>query len=364
MHGLLPGHLIQQLIPHGGVKGLLHQVNQPQAVVSPIGGILAALGDHLVRVHLIPQIVRQGLGHQQLLIGLDQLPVGSPGAQMDGAFPVLAAHVDNAVVPLAGVGVDVRKPEGVLDGQLGLVRVGIGGGVQLVMGAVHQICPAFSVHPAVCVRGCPALEGQQAVHGGMGVMRHDQLVVTRGQHIGACAEGVVGAQVLLGHLDLNGLLLTGLQLLRLAEFHQLDGGHLDPVLLLIIAVGLRGIDLHRGFAGCAAGVGDVDLHDIIAAVPGDIQVVKPEIRVGETIAEGVGHNLAVLEVSRLVLAVHIVLIPGLGILVPHVHAFLIHDVGREGGMVVGGVLREAEIAVVLILEIVVLVRDVAVDRIQ
>ena len=156
-----------------------------------------------------------------------------------------------------------------------------------------------------------------------------EVIVTGIQNVGACAVGVKAGNVALvdGHLD--GLACTGGQLGSLAEADQRHGGLLHAVGLVILGVGALNVDLHGLLTGHSAGVRDLDA-DVIGIVGGiilHVHIAVAEIGVGQAIAEGIGHNVAVGVVPRVAASGDKVLIAGLVVLVAYVDALLINHIG-------------------------------------
>ncbi len=197
----------------------------------------------------------------------------------------------------------------------------------------------------------------------MSAVCHCEIIVAAIQHPLPCI-GIIGSDI----LQLKGQRHSGgfawSELLRLAEVHQLYGRFLRPAL----RVRRLDIQLHSGFAGYIAGIGDrngrgthsgrtVDgqviqrllkrgiaesitkgIADLCVVIPGGIGVI---VRIALHIFRGVGI------VESLLIAGHGIRVTGLIILVAHINAFVLHyvPVGLAqirvglGGAAVGGRIR-------------------------
>ena len=98
---------------------------------------------------------------------------------------------------------------------------------------------------------------------------------------------------------------------------------------VVLSVGGVEIDLYHVPAGYVAGVGDGDLNlDITVGVHVAHGEVGPlEGSVGQAVAEGILHHLAIVVVSGVALVQHLVKIAGLVVLVAHVDALVIEHAG-------------------------------------
>ena len=169
----------------------------------------------------------------------------------------------------------------------------------------------------------------------MGVFGGGEVIRAFIQDEHAGAEGVIGGQIVFGHGNGDGFAFAGIQQLGLAIAHQLHGGLFDLVLLVIFGVGLLGVDLHGLLARGVAGIGDVHGQGVsgFLAFPAlfHLHIGESEGGIAQAVAEGEGNHAAVIEAPGVGGAHHHVFIPGLGVLVAHVDAFLIYHVLAVSG---------------------------------
>ena len=325
-HHVLVGELGEQGLPVGVVVVLAAQVDQLQ-----VGGLTKLVCGHGGGVTGAGRVL-DGLGHVGDLVGVGEVD----GLGGEGASPVGAAQPGDGVELLHGgvlVGVDVI--EEVLD--LGAGRLGLGEGLVVRLGAGpggNSLGVALGGHAVG--RGL-ALGGQEVVHGLVRAVGHGKEVVASLEDVGLGLVGIVVGE--LGLLDVHGHVLGGAggDEVGLLVAHELDGGHLDAVLAVVVGVGLLEVDGDGVLALHGAGVGHGHL-DVKAVVGlGDAHALVVEGGVGQTVGEGIGHVGAVVEVAGVALAQDLVLVAGLIVAGAHVDALGVHVVAAPvGALVVGG----------------------------
>ena len=160
----------------------------------------------------------------------------------------------------------------------------------------------------------------------MGVAGQGQVVRAGFQNVGARAPRVVGTQLLLLHRDRQVLGLARLEQLGLGEAGQFHGRLLDGVGAVVIGVGALEVELGHVAAGHVARVGHIH-GGHVAIVRLVHRVIGPvKARVRKTMAKGGVHLACVIEVARVALAQHAVLVAGLVVAVAHVDALGVREV--------------------------------------
>ena len=331
------GHLVHQLFPAGIVKGRALQVGDGQLG----GGVAEDQVGHILAGGQRDEVVLQELGH--LCIG------GQASVSLGpGAVPVSAGQVGH-YTGLEGVVIHgvVALSQLVGDG-----HAGVSGGEGLV---VHIASPGplvslglISVSGHAVSNGL-ALGSQDVVQRVVSALADGEVVIAGIDDVGLCTKGVVRSQVGQIHVHDDGLLLAGLQGDGLFEVHQLDGGLLHTVLLVILGVGHGSIQLDDGLARHVAGIldghgdgrgllvlSDLDavqglleggvaqavaegIHDFISIVPGAVHSGNGAVRIGV----GTGRSL----VSAI--AQHDIGIAGLVVAVALVDAFRLDQVAVD-----------------------------------
>ena len=172
----------------------------------------------------------------------------------------------------------------------------------------------------------------------MSIAADGQVVVACAEDVGLGTVGVVAGQEVTADGDLQRLACARLQQIGLVVVHQLDGGFLHLVLLLVVAVGGLGVHFHNVLAGHITGVGNGDL-DLVGVGGGIVlHAVQRLVKggVAQAVAEGIAHFLGVVPAVAAVEgtggAVGIagahdgIFVAGLVVLVAHIDALRVDDV--------------------------------------
>ena len=349
--GVLLGHAGGAVVIDGQrLADLVDVDGHAQAVGAELGHLLIGELIHEgiplrvveIDVHHVHELDVRALAHRRELdalaagqIGIVEQRVGGNAVghrQLDraaghGARPVAAGVVGHGVAAAARIAVHVRVGKEALDLLARAVGGGVGLGVKVVVHRVDHLRIALGGH---AVGDGLALDGEDVVGRGMGVVRDGQVVGARVEDVHAGAQRVIGGEEVLRHIDRHNLALARGQQRGLAVAGQLDGGLLDLVLAVVVGVGLLRVDLHGLLARDGAGVGHLHGHGVggILALAGlfNRHVADLEVGVAQAVAERIGHDVAVDEVARVGRAQHDVLIARLGVAVAHVDAFLIDDI--------------------------------------
>ena len=217
---------------------------------------------------------------------------GFHGGLLDrvGSLPVAAGQVDACTIdPVVQVGIRklVGNDSAVLAGAVLVI-------VKALLEAVGLGSSALGSHTVGCG---VTFGGQNIVQCIMGIFANGQVVIAIGQDIAACAVmggGIIAGQQVLVHRDGDCFGSTGGQFLRFAEACQLDGGFLNAVLALVIAVRGLCVQLHNGLTGHIAGVRHGNFRgDLVIAHIHAVQLLVKR-GVGQAITEGVLHFIGVI----------------------------------------------------------------------
>ena len=316
---LVEGHLIHQVIPgvtltvdlYCAIDRHTDELGQHQFPLFAhsghgAGGVLLVQG-----VHLRHHIVGGRQLESRLIAGGGDVGLG------EGPLPVGTGQVDDAAAVIALPAVQVGVVQ-LVDN----LRAGSGGHCEhLIVLGRHGVLGGklgLALHRST-------FGGQDIVQGLMGTVAAGEVIVARIQDIGAHTVGVIGAHLLFGHIHGEGDGLPGGHVLLL-EAHQLHCGLLDAVGLVVLGVGGLHIDLHHLAAIHVRGVGHVHSDSELVPVLGHGVVGVLKGAVAQAVAEGEGHSLVVVEITRVALTQHHVLIPGLVVAVADVDALLVSHI--------------------------------------
>ena len=217
---------------------------------------------------------------------------GFHGGLLDrvGSLPVAAGQVGACTIdPVVQVGIRklVGNDSAVLAGAVLVI-------VKALLEAVGLGGSALGSHAVGCG---VTFGGQNIVQCIMGIFANGQVVIAIGQDVAACAVmggGIIAGQQVLVHCDGDCFGSTGGQFLRFAEACQLDGGFLNAVLALVIAVRGLCVQLHNGLTGHIAGVRHGNFRgDLVLAHIHAVQLLVKR-GVGQAITERVLHFIGVI----------------------------------------------------------------------
>ena len=217
---------------------------------------------------------------------------GFHGGLLDrvGSLPVAAGQVGACTIdPVVQVGIRklVGNDSAVLAGAVLVI-------VKALLEAVGLGGSALGSHAVGCG---VTFGGQNIVQCIMGIFANGQVVIAIGQDVAACAVmggGIIAGQQVLVHRDGDCFGSTGGQFLRFAEACQLDGGFLNAVLALVIAVRGLCVQLHNGLTGHIASVRHGNFRgDLVLAHIHAVQLLVKR-GVGQAITERILHFIGVI----------------------------------------------------------------------